>query len=159
MSTGGTKRFDRRALRLVALTALSLTALSLAAQPVEVENEAHRVEIVRAERHDALMDGLLRPEDPTQAFLLVFLRTDDPCLDPERLDGCFDDEVEADERLAWACGSVRLEDDEERLADGGGILDGELACSYVVPRRSKRLRLVLRGYPEIELEPALSAAD
>ncbi|MDX1643185.1 MAG: hypothetical protein R3244_02385 [Thermoanaerobaculia bacterium] len=159
MSTGGTRRFDRLAPNLVAVAAISLAKVALAAEPVQVENDDHRVEIVRAERHDELMDGLLRPEDPAEAFLLVFLRTDDPCLDPERIDGCFDDEVEADERLAWACGSVVLEDGQERLADGGGILDGELACSYVVPRRSKRLRLMLRGYPEIELEPALSAAE
>lgn len=145
--------------RLLLAAVVALSPASIAAEDsVVVTNDEHRVEIVRAERHDALIDGMLRPEDPRQAFLLVFLQTDDPCLDPESLDACFDG-VDADEKLAWACGWVLLGDDEKRLADGGGILDGEIACSYVVPRRSKRLRLALRGYPEIELAPALSAGE
>lgn len=141
----------------------ALLALSLLGAPetgaqeaVRVANDRYEVEIVRAERRDALMNGMLRPEDPGQAFLLVFLDTEDPCLDPQPAASCFDGEVEADEKLAWACGWLVLADGEESPADGGGVLDGELACSYVVPRRSKRLTLVLRGYPEVELEPAAS---
>lgn len=149
-----------RSARLLLAVALAASSVVRAEQgSVTVAGDEHRVEILRVERHEALMDGLLHPEDPDEAFLLVYLETDDPCLDPRRAVTCFGDEIEPDEKLAWACGRVLLDEGEERRADGGGLLDGELACSYVVPRRAERLVLELRGYPEIELEPSRPAVE
>lgn len=148
-----------RSAELLLVLALAASAVAPAEKgSVTVAGDAHRVEILQVERHQALMDGMLRPEDPDEAFLLVYLKTDDPCLDPRRAATCFD-EIEADEKLAWACGRVVLDDGEERRADGGGLLDGEQACSYVVPRRTARLVLELRGYPQIELEPSRPPAE
>lgn len=146
-------------MRGLASVLLVLPLAALAAETLTVTNDEHRIEILRVERHDTLMDGMLWPEDPEETFLLVYLETDDPCLDPLQAASCFGDEVEPEEKLAWACGRVMLGEGEERRADGGGILDGELACSYVVPRASRRLVLEIRGYPQVELQRSLAPAE
>lgn len=113
-------------------------------------NERHEVEILRVEQVDSLQGGMLRPERPEDAFLLVYVKTEDPCFDPERNSECFEAALDELEKLARACGHLVLAG-EERPADGGGWLEQELVCSFVVPAGADDLTLVLRDYPEVEL--------
>ncbi len=139
----------------IGLTAL-VAASGLVGQPSEpvvVSNDEHEVRIVRVAKTNSLHGGMVLPPSTDEAFLLAYLETDDPCFDPARNLGCFEGERDELETLARACGEVGLGDGEVRPADGGGLLEGELACSYLVPADSKAMKLRLRGYPEIEIAP------
>ena len=135
---------------LVILSLAVLTTALSAQEAMVVANEWYEVEILRVEQVDSLHGGMLRPESSNDAFLMVYLETEDPCFDPERNRECFDVALDELEKLAWACGHVVVEGDE-LLADGGGVLEGELACSFVVEAGTTDLTLVLRDYPGVEL--------
>ena len=136
---------------LLPLLAVCLIGVPLVAQEsVVVANESHQVEVLRVAQVDSLHGGMLQPESAADAFLLVSVETEDPCFDPRLNGDCFDSEMNEVEKVAWACGHVLI-GDEERPADGGGVLDGELTCSFVVPAGVAELTLVLRHYPEVEL--------
>lgn len=118
-----------------------------------VSNDEHDIEVLEVALTGSLHDGMVQPPSPDEAFLLVYLDTDDPCFDPARNFDCFDGDRDDLEAIAWACGEVEVSTDDLRPADGGGLLDGKLACSYVVPIKAGALVLRLRGYPEIDVEP------
>jgi len=125
-------------------------------EPVVVRNDDHEVRVVRVELRGALRNGMVQPPSEDEAFLLVFLETGDPCFDFEHNQSCFPDagNLEELDKVAWACGEVTLGEDDHRPADGGGQLADGLACSYIVPATAPTVRLTLRNYPEITLEPA-----
>ena len=133
---------------IVAMT----SSMTSAQESGTVANEWYEVEIERVEQVDSLHGGMLLPEDPEDAFLLVYLHTEDPCFDPATNQDCFEAEFDEFERVAWACGEVLL-GEETVPADGGGVTDDSLVCSFVVPAGTADLTLVLRGYPEVELSP------
>jgi hypothetical protein len=141
---------------LLAFACLSGSIAALAEEPAVVSNEDHEVSVVRVELRGALHNGMVQPPSEDEAFLLVFIETADPCFDFERNLGCFPEAgyMEDLDKVAWACGEIALGEDDVRSADGGGQLADGLACSYVVPISATTIRLILRGYPEINLEPA-----
>ncbi len=150
----------RRARALLGVCCLLLVAWKpvqvTADEPVVVRNDDHQVRVVRVELRGALHNGMVQPPSADEAFLLVFLETGDPCFDFERNQGCFPEagDLEALDKVAWACGEVTLGEEDRRPADGGGQLADGLACSYVIPVSAPSVRLALRGYPEVDLEPA-----
>jgi len=135
---------------------LLMPARSRADEPVVVRNGEFEVEVVRVELRGALHNGMVEPPNENEAFLLVFLETTDPCFNFDRNKSCFPDagDLEGLDKVAWACGEVTLAEGDRRPADGGGQLADGLACSYVVPISAPSVRLTLRGYPEVDLEPA-----
>lgn len=143
----------RRFLVTVGILSLLLPASTSADETVVVSNETHEIRVVRVAKTDSLHKGMVQPPTADEAFLLVRLETDDPCFDPAQNAECFDGERDELEITAWACGEVVIGEDDVRPADGGGLLDGELACSYLIPIDAKGLTLRLRGYPEITVEP------
>ena len=145
--------------RLALITAGCLAVCSghpaNAEDPVSVSNGTHETAVLRVAMTDSLHNGMVQPPSAGEAFLLVFLETDDPCFDPTANADCFDGDRDRNEleTIAWACGEVDITTTDSRSADGGGLLGGELACSYVVPISTAGLVLRLRGYPEIGVEP------
>ena len=140
-------------MRLRSLVTMSLAVLAVPLSSQEatvVANEWYEVEILRVEQVDSLHGGMVRPDSANDAFLMVYLETEDPCFDPQRNHECFDAALDELEKLAWACGHVVVEGDE-LLADGGGVLEEKLACSFVVEAGTTDLTLVLRDYPAVEL--------
>ena len=137
------------------VAALLLLSLAAVAQEdaVVVSNGTHETSVIRVAMTDSLHNGMVRPPSPDQAFLLVYLDSADPCFDPERNSDCFDGEFDELDTVAWACGEVEVAPDDVRPADGGGLLDGELACSYVISRDTRGLILRLRDYEAIDVEP------
>jgi hypothetical protein len=135
------------------LLLLLITGSLPADEPVTVANDTHEIQVVRVAKTDSLHGGMVQPPTADEAFLLVYLETADPCFDPASNLDCFDGNRDELETIAWACGEVEVGVDDVRPADGGGLLDGELACSYLVPLDAGSLILRLRGYPEIEVAP------
>jgi len=147
-----------RSLARVFVGWLALCPLQIAAEePVAVSNGAHEASIIRVAMTDSLHGGMVQPPAADQAFLLVYLETDDPCFDLALNADCFDADLDEFETIAWACGEVEVTTDDIRPADGAGLLDGELACNFVVPIKVGKLVLRLRGYPAIAVEPGGSA--
>lgn len=138
---------------LVAL--LGLAALPTIAQEeaVTVSNGEYETRVVRVAMTDSLHDGMVQPPSDDEAFLLVYLETDDPCFDPVSNSDCFDGDLDELETIAWACGDVELSPDDIRPADGGGLLGTELACSYIIPINTRGLTLRLRDYEAIDVAP------
>lgn len=132
---------------------LGVSSRALTQEAALVVNDDHEVKVVRVELTGALHGGRVQPPSADEAFLLVFLETDDPCFDFERNQACFSSELSELDKVAWACGELMIAEDDVRPADGGGLLDGELACSFLVPANASDFLLRLRGYPEISLEP------
>jgi hypothetical protein len=132
---------------------LLFSAVALAQEPLVVTNDSHEVNVLRVAKTNSLHGGMVRPPSPAEAYLLAYLETDDPCFDPGRNAGCFDGEFDEIDTIAWACGEIEISEDDIRPADGGGLLDGELACSYLIPVESGALTLHLRGYPPIDVAP------
>jgi hypothetical protein len=122
-------------------------------ESIVVSNEDHEVHIVRVAKTNSLHDGMVRPPSSDEAFLLAYLETGDRCFDPSRNAGCFERDMDELETLTHACGEIELGDGEVRPADGGGLLDGTLVCSYLVPSGSEGMKIRLLGYPEIEIAP------
>jgi hypothetical protein len=145
----------RRVPTLWAATGLLVALGSFADEPVVVSNGEHEVRVVQVELHGALHNGMVRPPSEDEAFLLVFIDTADPCFDFERNAACFPDAGDLNEldKVAWACGEITLDEDDVRLADGGGVLGEGLACSFVVPVSAPSVLLTLRGYAAIDLQP------
>lgn len=142
-------------LRTVSAGLLSLlcSASLLADEPVIIANDAHEIRVVRVAKTDSLHDGMIQPPSAAEAFLVVYLETDDPCFDPARNLDCFGGNRDELETIAWACGEVEVSTEDVYPADGGGLLSGELACTYLIPLNASSLTLRLRGYPEIEVAP------
>lgn len=132
---------------------LAGSTLAQDGESVVVSNDEYEVRIVRVAKTNSLHGGMVRPPSPEAGFLLAYLETDDPCFDPTRNVGCFELQGDELETLAWACGEIEIGEGDVRPADGGGLIDGALACSYLVPVGSEAMTLRLRGYPEIEIAP------
>lgn len=148
--------------RAVALVwILTFTLVATGDEPVVIRNQENEVRVVRVELRGALHGGMVQPPSEGEAFLLVFLETTDPCFDSNHNAACFPEAAHLSQldRVTWACGELLLGLDETRPADGAGQLEGELACSFIVPVSAPPGRLRLRGYPEIDLAPAPSRAD
>ena len=66
------------------MAALGGSSGALTQEAALVANDDHEVKVVRVELTGTLHGGIVQPPSAEEAFLLVYLETDDPCFDYER---------------------------------------------------------------------------
>ncbi len=89
--------------------------------------------------------------DPDEVFLVVHLKTNDPCFDEDKNGSCFESTMTPEQKVMKACGKVRVAPDKEKNAGLAGGSDIRI-CSYNIPKKATSVMLRLTGYPEIKLE-------
>ncbi len=118
-----------------------------------VKNESHEVNLVKVEWTQTLISGpMVAKTHPDEIFLIVYLKTDDPCFDDSNNEPCFEGKMTSWDKVQKACGKVQVAPDEEYTAGGGGVTNGTRICRYIIPKKTNSVMLRLTGYPEIKLE-------
>lgn len=122
-------------------------------QPIKsVTNGTYKVEVTKVEKTRTIL-GNMEPRTPGAVFLMVNIKTDDPCFDADKNQSCFDPKITPLTKVNMACGEIETAAGKIYEADGGGLIDGKLACGFVVPSETAGIvKLRLRGYPELKLD-------
>lgn len=138
---------------LVALGCMVLLPWGAVAQkPAQsITNGSYKVQVTKVEQTPTMHGGMLKPPHPDQVFVVVYFETDDPCLDPRQNAACGAPQETPLAKVAEACGTLQTAAGTTYPADGGGLLAGGLACSFIVAKPITGVTLRLTGYPELKL--------
>jgi hypothetical protein len=129
------------------------TATPVPSTPVaksnSVTNGEHTIDILEVEKAPTLHGGMIKPRNPNDVFLVIYIKTDDPCFDESKNASCFDAGMTPLDKIVKACGAVQTEPGNTYFADGGGHIEGRLACNWTVPKNIDKATIRFTGYPDL----------
>jgi len=107
-----------------------------------VSDSTYTLTVLKAVMTDEAPYSGARTSDPNMAFVFVYFKTDDPDMQAMSLTKNF----------VSVCGALRTPATIS-TACGGGMVDGENMCQFILPKSAKNNWVLFRptGYPGIEL--------